>query len=659
MPNDQFPVASQTPERLGASAALAAQFSAPVAYAEPAPPAQPSLAQRAAALCARTDKSDARPSCRQELSMTFFFDGTGNNRDADIGTNEHSNVARMFLAHLPDEEATGRYRFYIPGIGTYFKEIGDPGGTTLGLAFGAEGDKRLAWAFEQFDEKLAYHLALAGNPTNKIVMIRVAVFGFSRGATLARAFARMLQDRCEPHGGAWRLKAGGHPVRLIFLGLWDTVASVGFPMSANNTPLAQSMSAISAQTAMRWRNASPQGVRSLAFGQPGADPAPGKYDGHMGWANPLHIVGMVERCVHMVAAHESRNSFPLDSCRRGMGYPDGVAEMVYPGAHSDVGGGYRPGEGARSAEPGQMLSLIPLRVMHAKAFEAGVPLNPLSALPTSDLQEQFATDEASQPEFAKLTALWSHYMAQAGLGGRSIGEMLNAHMRLYYGWRFHKIRRNEAARAAGQDTVDAATLRQREQAWQRERRQLEAAMQPAKARMEEAQRRAGQAASRLREAEHRQAEYGQSVPPAVREAAQSAEAAAVQPTDEYLKLKARHDTLPGTEGQLAANLAVYDQQLIADAQAIHQAVQGSPTLTLRPHYRGLYEAYKAEFIDNQGLRDEKVIEFFDRYVHDSLAGFARDATLPSDPRVVYIGDDMKSRHAVNTPAHVEAGEMVG
>ena len=30
---------------------------------------------------------------------------------------------------------------------------------------------------------------------------------------------------------------------------------------------------------------------------------------------------------------------------------------------------------------------------------------------------------------------------------------------------------------------------------------------------------------------------------------------------------------------------------------------------------------------------------------DSLAGFAQDATLPSDPRVIYIGDDIKSRHA--------------
>ena len=42
----------------------------------------------------------------------------------------------------------------------------------------------------------------------------------------------------------------------------------------------------------------------------------------------------------------------------------------------------------------------------------------------------------------------------------------------------------------------------------------------------------------------------------------------------------------------------------------------------------------------------KIIAFFDNYVHDSLAGFARDATLPSDPRVIYIGADVKAKYAL-------------
>jgi Uncharacterized alpha/beta hydrolase domain (DUF2235) len=59
----------------------------------------------------------------------------------------------------------------------------------------------------------------------------------------------------------------------------------------------------------------------------------------MDWANGLEIPPLIEQCVHMVAAHEIRNSFPLDSALQGLQYPFNVREMVYPGAHSDVGGG--------------------------------------------------------------------------------------------------------------------------------------------------------------------------------------------------------------------------------------------------------------------------------------------------------------------------------
>ena len=50
---------------------------------------------------------------------------------------------------------------------------------------------------------------------------------------------------------------------------------------------------------------------------------------------------------------------------------------------------------------------------------------------------------------------------------------------------------------------------------------------------------------------------------------------------------------------------------------------------------------------NKGLVDEKIFTFFENHIHDSLAGFATDSTLPSDPRVVYLDKDMKSQHAMN------------
>ncbi len=649
MTTDQFPRALQAAASLEGAAALALLHGAAVSNALPAGKAQPSLVQHATRIQASASEAARFNVCQQTLSFSFFFDGTGNNLEADSPTGELSNVAKLYLAHQMDDEVLGRYRFYVPGIGTYFKEIGDPGGSTRGLAFGAEGDKRLRWALDQFDEKLKAAEALAMNPTNKITIVKVAAFGFSRGATAARAFARMFQERCHQSGAGWRLRAGNHPVRFYFLGLWDTVASVGIPMSANNTAVTQSLDWTKLPAALKTRSTGPTGASTLAFGQPGADPAPGPSNGHGSWAHPLDVADMVEHCVHMVAAHEMRNSFPLDSCRRGMHYPACVEEMVYPGAHSDVGGGYRPGEGARSHKPGQMMSVIPLRAMHQKAWEAGVPLLTLTALPPTD-SPLFANDEASQTEFNTLQDHWHHYMKQAGLGGRGIGQQFNAHMRLYYGWRFYKIRQNQAARARGGETLDQTVLRQRESQWRQEHVRLSRDMDALKPQVEAAQRRLNVAVSALRTAQTLDQEYGHPVNPALIAQEERARASLAEASDPYLKLKARRDTLPGVKGALAHNLNTYDDQLMADAQAIRARAIESPHLPVRPHYRNLLDAYEAEFVTGNGMRDERLIAFFDTYVHDSLASFGSDATLPSDPRVIYIGDNIKSQHSrIDTP----------
>ena len=51
--------------------------------------------------------------------------------------------------------------------------------------------------------------------------------------------------------------------------------------------------------------------------------------------------GLIKCCRHFVAAHEQRLCFPLDSIRRPDGnYPLNAEEIIYPGMHSDVGGGY-------------------------------------------------------------------------------------------------------------------------------------------------------------------------------------------------------------------------------------------------------------------------------------------------------------------------------
>ena len=55
--------------------------------------------------------------------------------------------------------------------------------------------------------------------------INVAVFGFPRGAAEARAFVNWMYALCDEVDGGYQF--AGIPLRVEFLGIFDTVASVG------------------------------------------------------------------------------------------------------------------------------------------------------------------------------------------------------------------------------------------------------------------------------------------------------------------------------------------------------------------------------------------------------------------------------------------------
>lgn len=201
--------------------------------------------------------------------------------------------------------------------------------TEGGLLCESNGDRSHAETFfKRKTQVLAAKIATTSKPT--LVDISLDVFGFSRGASQARVFCNWLLAMME--GG----RLCGVPTRIRFLGLFDTVASVGLPNSAGG-------------------------------------------DGHFAWASatalrvPSHV-----QCVHYTAMHENRASFPLESLRG----PDGVLarkhkQYALPGMHSDVGGGYLPGSQGRgpSGQHDDMLSQIPLMLMYEAAREAQVPLD--------------------------------------------------------------------------------------------------------------------------------------------------------------------------------------------------------------------------------------------------------------------------------------------
>ncbi|POD99406.1 T6SS phospholipase effector Tle1-like catalytic domain-containing protein [Pectobacterium odoriferum] len=403
------------------------------------------------------------PPCCKTLHISLFFDGTGNNLNNDLLLSDPkhpTNIARLFRATIGDgtaggvsdtskvpldtaSESGGKYfKFYIPGVGTPFPEVNDPDYSTMGLVGATKGEERINWAllriidvlmrvskdtennsiklsegasrksigkmgtswnrlwfggshnrYEEFSRllnDLAPQLKTLmtqpepGKP--KLLGIKLYVYGFSRGAAAARAFVRWLSEllpppKAEGENPPQCLQIGELqlPISVEFLGLLDTVASVGI---AHVVPIAE---------------------------------------GHMSWADGTMELpsdetypGLIKKCVHLVSGHEQRLCFPLDSVRRGNGkYPPYVTEVVYPGMHSDIGGGYPPGDqGKANAErDGYLLSQIVLHDMYSAAFNCGAPLKvPKQALPEEfklqswrvipfDLDSQFFVSEVLSSRF--------------------------------------------------------------------------------------------------------------------------------------------------------------------------------------------------------------------------------------------------------------------
>ncbi len=597
------------------------------------------------------NEGNAPASCKQALWLSFFFDGTGNNLDADVGTTKHSNVAKLYRVHEPDDEASGVYRIYIPGVGTYFKEVGDDGGTTLGLGTGDMGDERLDWAIKQFEDKLKPHIARANSPANAILEVSVAAFGFSRGAALARAFVnRLLKAQGKRSGDAWRLKSYDCPLHVRFMGLFDTVASAGIPMSFNNTSIAGAVINVRAIINARlnfpkYSHTRPQVLAFAENAAPGADPSPGMFDGHLSYGGEQGIPAMVEEVRHFVAAHEIRNSFPVESVTiiddDKTSKPAQFYESVYPGVHSDIGGSYRPGEGGRGLDAKEKLGLIPLHQMYEFASAKLVPL-----LPKTAWEEQHAND------FAISETLLEHYRHYRTVVPQLtvLGPQINAHMRAYYAWRFRAIRLKERGDRTEADEINRISREfKTEEAGLKSR--IEALEQKDKAALT-ALNTAG--AERYRYLQRNYANPNLTSLPEYDARVAQAQAQRAVTRDAVLREKAKLDALPQM-GDLATTTAFYDAQLLADARAIRDIYAAKGMFTdadteryaeLRPHYKALIDAYEDEYIRNKGLTDASVIAFFDNYVHDSLSGFAKDATLPSDPRVVYLGGDEKYRYAM-------------
>ncbi|MFG6469084.1 T6SS phospholipase effector Tle1-like catalytic domain-containing protein [Roseateles sp. BYS87W] len=326
-------------------------------------------------------KEEAMCQCTKVLHFGMFFDGTGNNRNEEMAKPAEkralSNVAKLWAAHQEDRDIVRRY---VPGLGTPYAEIGDSGGM-LGNAIGKGGEPRIKKALKLLDEELA-----KVPKQQKVLLINLTVFGFSRGAALARAFVRDLAQKCETKDEAYEYQ--GIPIRVAFAGLFDTVCSAYDSL-------------ISAMTTSN--------------------------GGHNGWAAGMTLPPMVEQSVHMNAAHEQRRRFPLDSTRIDARYPDNTVEIWYPGVHSDVGGGYAPQFQGRN----NGISRFALNHMFDLAFAGGVLFNRIEALDPS-LQDEFNKSDPA------LREAYNAYIDAVPVKTGPMEEVQAAHMLMLHRW--HKKR---------------------------------------------------------------------------------------------------------------------------------------------------------------------------------------------------------------------------
>ncbi|MGE8405571.1 MAG: T6SS phospholipase effector Tle1-like catalytic domain-containing protein [Pseudomonas sp.] len=242
------------------------------------------------------------------LHLGLFFDGTGlnlynqqqgasglSNATGSYATGQ-SNVARLYALYphqascaLAADARHAALALYIEGIGTRCGEAD----SMLAQATGRHDSGVLA-TLERVPAQVAALLAgfLQHNPSRTIQTIEIDLFGFSRGAAAARHFANDFDQ-----GPQSRLAKAcpGYPLRINFIGLFDTVAAIWAPHKGNFSVANQDFDGLQ------------QGLRE----------------------------GIARQVVQLVAADEWRQNFPLVASDN---------DILLPGAHTDIGGGYLPEE---------------------------------------------------------------------------------------------------------------------------------------------------------------------------------------------------------------------------------------------------------------------------------------------------------------------------
>jgi uncharacterized protein (DUF2235 family) len=279
------------------------------------------------------------------MRVVVMFDGTWNT------PSDHTNVYR--LKHAIADSDSGGIRqlvWYHEGVGTSWH------GRLLGGAFGYGLSEIIRAAYRWLCENF--------RPNDELY-----VFGFSRGAYSARSFVGLIRkcgvlqsatdrqvgeayalyrkkadDPDGPEATAFRVRYSWE-TRVKFLGVWDTVGSLGIPVAGLKLPFFRDY-----------------------------------YEFH-----DTELSKIVDYAYHALALDEFREDFAPTLWTKTKAQNRAVEQRWFAGAHSDVGGGR---EGGR-------LYALALNWMQERAQAAGLAMKRVYEIESSDtratIHDSFAT----------------------------------------------------------------------------------------------------------------------------------------------------------------------------------------------------------------------------------------------------------------------------
>ncbi len=228
------------------------------------------------------------------LTVHVFFDGTGNNRFNTEIFRESSKKARRYINFVTDIGSVS-YENYYSNIALLFmaikvskevKAIYIEGAGTIKYKADTRRGMMLGWAGAGREARIEEAFKQLKNVIGKVDKSEVTlnVYGFSRGASWERHFCHLVKSE--------KYKDWNDCI-INFVGIYDTVSSDGIEIHND--------------------------VEELGL--------------DIGKAEEINYIA------HLTAQNDYREKFPLTPIHRAI--KDGIGfECSFPGAHSNLGGGY-------------------------------------------------------------------------------------------------------------------------------------------------------------------------------------------------------------------------------------------------------------------------------------------------------------------------------